>query len=400
MDRAPAVMPSASLPEPAPEGPRLTAHGGASKPSARFPQLVNEGGPILAHPRVVPVFFSNDPDREAVETFVKELGASETWSRFGHEYGIDAFPVGKSIVADASPPPAIDAQAVAELLDALAAHDPDRDANTLYSLTIPEGTRVEILGMQNCREYLGYHLRSDTGRKITYAVSAKCPVLATNASAPTPLDQLTGTISHELVEAVTNPGFLVNPAFGSADADHLAWNLANGLNVVEVGDMCEFDPMDDVHVPGVAHMIQRYWSNAAAAAGKDPCLPSVPGRAYANAIPDVSDTVTVGGQRTRGLIVSVGETRTIDVELVSDRDDAPPWTVTAHSVGDPNDPPLTFEWRGANAGTKGDVLHLAVTGRHAPKGGIFGFWLESGRAGDSARAYWYVVVAGGRPPAP
>jgi hypothetical protein len=395
---------------PAPASPRagdehapVADHGAslpAAMPSARgaarapvLPQLVNEGGPILRHPRIVPVFFPNDPDRAAVETFVKELAVSDLWATFGREYGIAAPTIGPSVVADAPAPAESNAGVIADLVDHLAARDTaPAGADTIYSLVVPEGTVVDFLALRSCREYLGYHLRNGSGRKVDYAVNVKCPVAPDNPSGGSALDQLTGTTAHELMEAVTNPTFLAQPAFASADADHAAWNLSNGLGIVEVGDMCEFDPLADVRVPGVTHMVQRYWSNSAAAAGKDPCVPSVPGRAYANAALDMPDDVDVNGKMVRGARIPVGETRTLDVRLVSDRADAPPWSVTAAVPGDPTGSLLSFEWMGPSSGKSGDVLRLAITAHRLPPTGFVAFQVASARKGDAGRAFWYGIV--------
>ena len=77
--------------------------------------------------------------------------------------------------------------------------------------------------------------------------------------------------------------------------------------------------------------MQRTWSNKAAPAGHDPCVPALPGEVYFNAAPVLNDNITVDviGQtsRCKGVKIAVGETKTIEIDLFSDAATGGPWTV-------------------------------------------------------------------------
>ena len=135
-------------------------------------------------------------------------------------------------------------------------------------------------------------------------------------------------MSHELVEAATDPFPLSNPAFGIEDHADIVWAVINGGG--EVGDMCAFN--DDAYfVPaGSTYMVQRSWSNAAAKKMQNPCVPYANTAPYFNSFPAL-DMISYTSDKfmTRGLQIPLGQSRTIDVNLYSNAPTKGPWTVTA-----------------------------------------------------------------------
>ena len=116
--------------------------------------------------------------------------------------------------------------------------------------------------------------------------------------------------------------------------------------------------------PGFTHAVQRIWSNAEAAQYRDPCVPA-PATPYFNAVPVLTDGVTVHASDgteivTNGVLVPVGSTRTIALELFSTAPTAP-WSVAAYDLrsllGEPVRLDLSID-RGA--GANGDVLQLTI----------------------------------------
>jgi hypothetical protein len=90
--------------------------------------------------------------------------------------------------------------------------------------------------------------------------------------------ETTATASHEILEATTNPDpnapgfrFESNPAFGAAGAEPV--------------DVCTLLNLDRHRTDESGFRLQRAWSNREAARGRDPCVPGVPGRAYAALVP-------------------------------------------------------------------------------------------------------------------
>jgi hypothetical protein len=170
------------------------------------------------------------------------------------------------------------------------------------------------------------------------------------------IDFVTAGLSHELVEASTDPFYLSGPAYLSPPSVYNDWNFATGG---ELADMCTtttavyFKPTD------FPYMVQRSWSNMAASADNDPCVPA-PAGPYFGAAPVLPDTVHGNnyGQlfTSEGAHIALGSSTTLEVDLFSD---APtdPFTVTATTVGAAQ---LSFLWD-TKSGQNGDKLNLTVT---------------------------------------
>lgn len=226
-----------------------------------------------------------------------------------------------------------------------------------------------------------------------YAVIARCPgPLAA-------IDAVTVAASHESVEMATDPLPLTFPAFSGPDLDHLVWaNVSGG----EVADMCEFaeapTSIDQRFVDGF--MVQRTWSNAAAEANQDPCVPPV-SAPYFIAVPDLDEQVRIDGPSgsalTTGISLGVGESRTIDA--------TPDWSVYAAEVrglpssGDAGAGPqtLAFRWD-RQAGRNGDVLRLTMQRLiDSPAGstaiGIYSVPGPSPSSPSTTWNAWYAYVA-------
>jgi len=143
----------------------------------------------------------------------------------------------------------------------------------------------------------------------------------------------------------------------------MAWSL---ITQGEVADMCELDDDQYLKPADMNYLVQRSWSNIAAAAGKDPCvLELTPPVVYFNSVPVVSDTVTAdwyfGPVETKGVKIPLGQTKTIDVQLFSTAPTAGPWKVAVYDYseiygGAPN---LQVSFN-TTTGSNGDVLKLTI----------------------------------------
>jgi hypothetical protein len=116
---------------------------------------------------------------------------------------------------------------------------PTNDANTLYFIYLDPGIVSIMGGSSSCKSYCGYH--SNVGN-VYYAVMP-FPTCTGCLGGLSVLDALTGTSSHELCEAITDPV----PGSGWYDQ-------TNG----EIGDICawSFKKM-------VGYNVQLEWSNEA-----------------------------------------------------------------------------------------------------------------------------------------
>ena len=123
-----------------------------------------------------------------------------------------------------------------------------------------------------------------------YAVLPTCAGMAGMSE----IDLLTGALSHEWIESSTDPYPVTNngddSAYAQVDANHTVWLVLGGG--LEAGDLCvgEYNAFFKPADLGVT--VQRTWSNQLALAGHDPCAPDLPGVAYFNSAPVVTDSVS------------------------------------------------------------------------------------------------------------
>ena len=288
---------------------------------ASQPTVVSEGGTVLTAPKVVPIFFSGDSAMQTqVEAFLGQLTTSPYWTSISKEYGVGALSLGASIVSTDTPPVTDDALQ-AWITSHVGMDWPAEDGNTIYSVFLPAGVTLTASFGASCMAFGGYHEENASGA-IVYALLPRCDDT---------IDTLTLALSHELLEASTDPHPNTAPAYNVVDNDDVIWEVTPGG---ELGDMCEY--ADGVRQRLVGNfLVQRTWSNQSAAAGHDPCVPAM-AAPYVEAVPLVTDiTVDFGGGQvipTRGLSIPIGTTKVVEVDLYSDAP-AADWTVEALDVG-------------------------------------------------------------------
>jgi hypothetical protein len=314
--------------------------------------------------------------------------ASTFWSTTTHEYGVGALAYGGTITLPSTQmaPASIsstDIQTwVAAQIQQGTFGTPDTQA--IYTVVYPQGTTITqpnpvsslLTSPQSCVDFGGYH--DNTTASVTDGGTTTSFAYAVIPTCSTSVDDLTAVISHEWVEASTDP-FLTsggtftlsggpNAAFYSADKDHLVWDLLGGG---EAGDLCEPEsPAVYITPTDIGHQVQRTWSNLQAQGSHDPCAPDIAG-AFFDSAPVLSETVTftssiTGTITSQGVTIPIGQSKTIEVDLFSDGDTGGPWTVTASDVlytyygnyGIPKT--LDFAWD-RTQGVNGEKLHLTVT---------------------------------------
>jgi hypothetical protein len=340
------------------------------------PQVVAGTGPILTHAVVIPAFFATDALQAKVEALLGKYIPSAHWAEMLAEYGPQSGTLNASVPISDTAPTAIDDTAIKDWLkgklDGTHPEWPAPTDNTVYMLFYPSTTKITMQGGTSCSSFGGYHgdFAMPAGQKVAYAVLPRCSASAS---------LLTLAVSHELVEAASDPFPTIAPAYAQVDSLHEAWDLTSSGG--EIGDMCENDPNAGDTLPDLGFAtIQRSWSNAAAAAYHDPCVPEVPNRAYFQSTPVLPDTIAVvipalpglgplGGQTLHvlGVTIPVGKSKTIDVDLWSDSDTGGPWSVSAVDVLAQRNlgaPTLGFAWD-RTKGQNGEILHLTITAMSA-----------------------------------
>jgi hypothetical protein len=325
-----------------------------------LPQIASGGGPVLAQPRFVSVTFGGDPLAAQLDDFTTRYAASAEWGVLA-EYGVGPAKAGTPIHLTETPPTSIDDAGIQawlrDRLDGTHSEWGNADPSTIYTIYYPAGTTVSENGQPTCSggaEIGGYHDETTTaaGAPIVYAVVPRC-----DGS----IDHITGPASHELAEAATDPHLHSAPAYGRIDPDHLAFAIVGG----EVGDLCEKDSDAMLRAADVGYVVQREWSNMAAAADHQPCLPAPAGDVFFISAPVVDDPIAVpiGNQTltTLGVRLAVGESKTIHIELFSDGPTSGAWTVSAVDAAMVfgGTPALSFTWD-HTTGKTGDTLHLTV----------------------------------------
>jgi hypothetical protein len=365
-------------------------------PHAALPQIVSLGGRILRAPHIVPVFFGADPLRADIEGYLRALAASPYWTATAGEYGVDTPIIEDSLVLTAAAPSVIHEATSPQWLEGLVAQAPaswgQPTASTLYAIYPPASTQVTVPYVPDlCGNDLGgggFHSSATiNGVTVVFAIAAHC----STPPGQTDLDVYSATMSHELVEAVTDPLYT---AFVQTDDASGAFQIGTSG---EVCDLCEYAPDTEYWPEGVAGLSQRCWSNAAAAAGHDPCVPAV-SQPYFNAAPVMEDLVPTKWegytQQAHGVRIPVGQSRTIDVVLFSDAPTAD-WTVAAvdyASTYDGRAPALqlSFDRTTGNNGTR-LKLTLTVLRADSTYGGEV-FVLESTGPDGVMRSYWNGIV--------
>lgn len=337
-----------------------------------LPTIANGGGPVLRAPRIVPVFVSGDgadagldDTGTTVMDFLRRYAASATWSAQVAEYG-----VGPATVA---PPRRADPQGLplgtvsAGRLHAWAASQinagawGDDSGDAFFVVILDASRQVQLTSASvTCRGVGGYHTEVSVNGRGPRAI-AVIPECGGGIAG------LTRVLSHELVEGVTDPFPSRAPAYGQpSTGDPPTGQWAVAFNGGEVGDMCETRQDALYFAPDVGYSVSRSWSNAAARAGVDPCVPVPQGAVYFNAVIDAPETVAIrayGGlssAQAQGVTIPMGESRTLDVRLFSTAPMRRAWSVYAREVLGNARPALRFTWDRAT-GRNGDVLHLTIT---------------------------------------
>jgi len=341
----------------------------ADHPAA--PTVISYGGPVLTAPKVKAIVYADDPLTPVVDDFLATLPGSAYWAEVTAEYGVGDLVVSPSIHrTDAPPPNPIDE---ATLLDDLALNTSGPDApwgaadpNTIYVFVLPAGAKIDDGSGELCCDagYDGYHFETSelSGEFpiVPFAVLCQCPGLDGPDIDAEGL--LTIVMSHELIEAATDPFSYSDPAYVENDPDNLAWT---GLTGGELADMCDYN--DDAYVvpEELGYLVTRSWSNEAAAAGDNPCRPFDDTTPYFNSVPVVSDAVTFHydfAYDTKGVTIPVGSSKTIPLKLFSNAPTAGPWDVTVTDFSELSGGPAFLDFTlDKSSGENGDELQLTIT---------------------------------------
>lgn len=382
-----------------PDDPLNPNYPGAHAP---IPLVDFNGGKIMTSPNIVTITFDGDPMRDRLESFGDLITATPWWDAVSAGYcdkggtpcigrgtggGHVHLPAsGTTSFTDSSQGKPSTIQQF--IKDQVAAGTfPAPTVNTLYAIYFPDTVTIDLDGSGSCSSFGAYHNTlsltspvdadggvSDAGggaQVITpYAIMPRCSPNET---------ETTISASHEFIEAATDPDIGINDiAFYMNDQ---LWAFAGG----EVGDVCvDFTGSGADQYLESGFIVQRSWSNKAAKASHDPCVPATPGEAYYNVAPKAgSEQIT---------LTAVGQTKTIELDAFSDgpMDD---WTVSAIDFasfqGGASSLGFKFDKTTAHNGSK---INLTITLKSKPRAGYAQYAIVSKAAGKQTRDWPAVVL--------
>ncbi len=244
-----------------------------------YPQLPDLGGPRLAHPQIVTVTFANDPRAATFEAFASWIVTSDWLAAVGAEYGVGPGAVAGVAHRPETPMPMItsaeiEAYLAAGVMDGSIPR-PANLADALYIVYYPSTTQITTtfvngIVKKSCSSFGGYHGEVHAnGQNFAYSAIPDCGGSITGLTAIETIEMI---VSHEVIEASTDAAPISAPAYQLRPDPTDAWYTAFEFEV-EDGDLCE---APERFVREATFVAQRSWSNAAAAAGKEPCVPADP----------------------------------------------------------------------------------------------------------------------------
>ena len=301
--------------------------GGFAAYAPDIGQIIKGSGPMLATPKLVTVTWNADPNQAALEDFGDKLGASSYWKTTVGEYGIGPLTSGPAnhVRIAAAPPATSDSDAISTLVSqgitTPGSGWPAADAGTIYVVYVPTATKLASSTVSHSE------LQVPGNDHVPYVIIDE----GANVSAPV-LDAATANAGHEIAETATNPHVLSDTALVGFDGAHVAWQMF--VSDAEIGDICELYQDVAFRPADLAFTVQRLWSNKAAAAGLNPCVPAPPDPYYnvtPLALENVSVFVDTASSPSNGLgyRINIGSKKTIKLGFFSDKPVAAPWTITA-----------------------------------------------------------------------
>jgi hypothetical protein len=369
--------------------------------------LQGDGG-TLAAPKLVAVTFPGDTEAAQIDAFTSAIGASQYWRTVTSEYGVGAA-AGASIVETEAAPTAVNVGAgdpetwLATRFDGTHPEWGTFDPSAVYVVFYPS-TTTATPSVGGCggayHDDLPITIASptdggaSTSGTMIYAVVFRCAT-SPDVGRPSGVDLTTFMASHEMVEASTDP---YGTAFLQTSASHVAWAYFFGS---EVGDMCAFHANGAVTPTDIGFAVQRIWSNAAAAAFEDPCVPGASAPLFL-AAPLGQGPITLspgggGAVASEGFALAAGQSITVSIRFYGA--ETSPWTVTPFTYtmehGQP-EPYLQFS-PATLAGQSGDVVPLTITRVAADEDGNGGdaVKLVSTLGGTSNEWYFAITNGGG-----
>jgi hypothetical protein len=262
---APKDVSAADAPAPAADAAADSPDGSfATAAHSPWPKVVNHGGPVLSNPHLVMMVPTNHPNAQQLLAFAAAVPQSQWWSTVSAQYSLGTMTGGGVQTAPMTGAFSDLPAYVQSQIDAGTIPGPNK--KNLYVLFVPPAVTGQCQG-----EY-GYHDTWPTGGASAGDVLGVSEYCTPDSQDPSQLDELTQGATHEIAEGCTNPQFGSQPAWVVEQPASEPWKQSPWWSVPcgEIGDMCNYE----FEVEG-GFSYERVWSNTAAGAGGDPCIPTV-----------------------------------------------------------------------------------------------------------------------------
>jgi hypothetical protein len=382
---APALPP----PDPPPAddaGPPPPPDAGAPALLSRLPEAQSLGGPVIKNPLIVPVVWTSDPLAADIDTWLAAWDKTTYWGDMVAEYGIAKPKLAAAIHISDAVAASITSTDIREWLaqniDGGNPAFPKTDENTFFMLVYPPGTTISLMGRTSCKEYHGFHDETQiaSGARVSYAVISRCDSIP---EAPvTGIQYVAAVASHEVLEGLADPLPFSNAAYAAVDPDHQGWYDGTGG---EIGDLCALQGNAFFQPADFPYTVQKIWSNAAAKAGKDPCIPEKSSEPWFIAAAEITKAENA---KYAGLKIPVGTERKVPLDVYSDGPLSGPMTLKAAEIVSTGHLTFTFD---KTTASPGDKVMLTIKAEAAGAGGSDDFVIAA--TVGSRRNLWFGIVA-------
>lgn len=378
------LPPDASAPDAAPDVPVDTGPPFPIAEHPASPPIPDQAGARLTEPQLVLITYADDPNVSTLEAHARWLVTSPWLDSVGPEYGINHGSVLATVHLPMNAPNAItDREIRTQLAAGITAGTYPTNAdgsftNILYMIYFPSHTVVTEsgagAGMQSCMSFGGYHSQASSGgNNFAYAVIPACPSRESSLSA---VESEELVVTHEVIEAATDPYPQSDPAFTFDLNSASPWLLVGP----EVGDLCALRVGPTSYVRYDTFVATRVWSNAVAIANNaDPCVPADPSVPYYS-VSVTPDTIQ---------FPSAGQTVTFDLTAWSTLQTTP-WRVVAQATGGTFMPTTQLSVTRMNNGDHATLTVSIPAG--TPRGSRSLIYLESVRSISEYNAIPLAVV--------
>jgi hypothetical protein len=260
-----------------------TTSGSPAPSHPLFPQVPDNGGPVLASPQVIALHYGDDQNWAFEQAALTWLLGSSWLAEVGDDYGVGTGSLQTEITLAPTSPQKLSDDDVHAAIDALFADGgvavPGAGSDVVFVLFVPGSVDYDLFGTTGCMSgsvdsYHLWYFHGDT--QVPYAVVLDCPGQFGHSR----LEQLQLDLSHEVIEVATDPFGFGNNASGIPSD---AWRITDAGEPFyamgdEVADLCIWISavyVADAGFGDAGFVAQRVYSNKAAEAGlASPCIPA------------------------------------------------------------------------------------------------------------------------------